>query len=71
MLKTKKKEYSFNYEILFKSGSRIIGEIKNSCLKPFQIFLKNKITIFGDNTYTYYNKKEIAAIRIENLVEKE
>ena len=70
MLKIKKKEYSFNYEILFKSGSKVIGKIENSILTPYQLFLKNKMTIFSNGTYTYFNIKEIASIIITDLTEK-
>lgn len=71
MLKIKnKKEYSFKYVIYWKNGTKTAGEIKNSCLHPYRIFLKNKMTLFGNKCLNYYNKKEIIQIAITDLLEK-
>lgn len=67
----KKKLYDFKYEILWKNGSSTIGEVKNSKLSPYGIFLANKMTHFGDKTIAYFNRNEIEQMQAKGFIEKE
>lgn len=67
--KEKTKIYDFKYEILWNNGTTTFGEITNSELEPYDIFLTNKMTYFG-NMASYFNKDEIKQIEIKDLVEK-
>lgn len=68
--KKKLKVYDFKYEIFWNNGSITNGEITNSIIKPYDMFLKNKISYFGNEMGVYFNKNEIRQIEIKDLVEK-
>lgn len=72
MLKIKKKKlYSFDYEIHWKSGGITKGAIIHSQLPPEKIFLENKITyVSNNNSAWYYNLQDIRNLEITNLIEK-
>lgn len=68
--KEKVKIYDFKYEILWNNGTSTSGEITNSQIRPYDVFLTNKITYFGNKKAIYFNKNEIKQIEISDLVEK-
>lgn len=73
MIKTRKKKqkiYDFNYTIYWKNNSETVGRIENSELEPFDIFLTNKMTYFGNGVASYYNADAIKFIEITDYVEK-
>ena len=72
MLKKNKKQkmYMFDYKIYWKDGTKTLGEVIDSFLSPAEIFLSNKITIYGSGKATYYNADEIKQIEVTNLLEK-